>query len=67
MKKPHKEKDKVYIVRKYIKATDVKQALRKESATPVHDVYVSDDWGKEHLSYAIGFDNGVDQDEELED
>lgn len=58
------EKPKMYVVRKYIKATDVRQALRKEPKTPVHDCWVSDDWGKENLASAIGFDNGIIPDDE---
>ena len=66
MKKPHKEKDKVYIVRKYIKAVNLKQALKLEPKTEIHDAFIDSDWREVHLADSIGFDNGVDQDEELE-
>ena len=66
MKKSIK-KPKMYIVRKYIKATNVKQALRKEPATPVHDLWIDSEWKDKQLADAIGFDDGVDQEEELED
>lgn len=58
------EKDKLYIVRKYIKAVDVKQALRKEPKTAVHDLFVKDDWAEKHLPEAIGFDDGMTEEEE---
>lgn len=48
----------MYIIRKYVKATDVKQALRKEPNTPVHDLWIDNDWQKDHLASAIGFDDG---------
>lgn len=67
MKRKSTERPKMYIVRKYIKATDVKQALRKEPTTSVHDCWVDESWKEKSLAEAIGFDNGVDQDEELED
>lgn len=60
------EKPKMYIVRKYIKAVDVKQALRKEPKTPVHDLWISEDWSKEHLPEAIGFQDGTEYDEDEE-
>lgn len=55
MKKPFKEKPKMYIVRKYIKAKDLKQALRLEPKTAVHDCWIDNDWRPEHLASAIGF------------
>lgn len=61
-----KEKPKMYVVRKYIKATDVKQALRKEPKTPVHDLWIDNEWRDRELSSAIGFDNGVTEQEEYE-
>lgn len=64
--KRSKEKPKMYIVRKYIKATDVKQALRKEPTTPVHDLYIDSDWQKESLAEAIGFDDGLREEEDEE-
>lgn len=58
------EKEKMYVVRKYIKAIDVKQALRKEPKTAVHDLMVESNWSKEHLPEAIGFEVDVEEEEE---
>jgi hypothetical protein len=52
-----KEKPKMYIVRKYTKATSAAQAIRKDKSTPVHDVWVDDSWKTDHLASAIGFDD----------
>lgn len=62
----NKEKEKLYIVRKYIKAKDVKSALRKEPKTAVHDLWIDEEWRNQHLASAIGFevDFPVDEDEE---
>lgn len=61
-----KEKPKMYVVRKYIKATDVKQALRKEPTTAVHDLWIDNDWRDKELASAIGFDDGVREEEDEE-
>lgn len=50
-----KEKPKLYVVRKYIKATSAAQAIRKDKATPVHDVWCDEGWKEKHLADAIGF------------
>lgn len=60
------EKPKMYLVRKYIKAVDVKQALRKEPKTPVHDLMIEKNWSEKHLPDAIGFENGEEYDEDEE-
>ncbi len=67
MAKRTTEKPKMYIVRKYIKAVNLKQAIREEPKTELHDCVVDSDWKESHLPEAIGFDNGIDQEEELED
>ena len=54
----------MYVIRKYVKAVSVKQALRKEPTTAVHDVWISEDWSKEHLAHAIGFDDGMTEEED---
>jgi hypothetical protein len=51
-----KEKPKLYVVRKYIKALNVKQALRKEPTTEVHDLWIDNEWRDKELPSAIGFD-----------
>jgi hypothetical protein len=58
-----KEKPKMYIVKKYIKAISASQAIRKDRNTPVHDVWVDDEWSKKELAGAIGFDNGIQPEE----
>lgn len=63
MKKPA-EKPKVYIVRKYIKAVDLKHALKLEPTTPVHDCFIDNEWRTEHLASAIGFELNVPEQEE---
>lgn len=65
MKKSFKEKPKMYIVRKYIKAVNLKQAIRNEPKTEIHDCWIDNEWRDKELAGAIGFDNGIDQDEEL--
>lgn len=39
---------KQFIVRKYIMAESASQAIRLEKKTPVHDVWVDEDWKKEN-------------------
>lgn len=55
MNKKRVEKPKMYIVRKYIKAKDLKQAIRLEPKTPIHDCWIDNDWKEQHLADAIGF------------
>ena len=55
MKKP---KPKMFIVRKYIKANDAASAIKLDKTTPVHDVWVDDNWKDKHLADAIGFHSG---------
>jgi hypothetical protein len=54
MKKPT-ERPKMYVVRKYIKATNATQAILKDKTTKVHDVYIDAEWQSRHLPSAIGF------------
>lgn len=54
-----KEKHKMYVVRKYIKATNIKQALRLEPKTDVHDCWIDEKWSDRELAGAIGFDDGI--------
>lgn len=55
MKKPNK--DKLFVVKKYIKAKSAAEAIRKDKTTPVDDVWVDEDWKKTNtnLPDAIGF------------
>ena len=50
-----KEKEKMYVVKKYIKALSASSAIRLDKTTPVHDVWVDEDWKKNSLAGAIGF------------
>lgn len=58
MKKNLLCKPKLFIVRKYIKALSAKEAIKKDKATPVDEVWVDDEWKKNQqygLADAIGF------------
>jgi len=51
-------KDKMFILRKYVKAENAAQAIRREKKIPVHDVWIDDEWRKnqkDNLADAIGF------------
>ena len=53
-----KKTEQMYVVRKYVMATSVVDACKRESKSPVHEVFVDDDWKKkqmEQLPSAIGF------------
>lgn len=54
-----KTEQKMYVVRKYIMADSVAQALRKDNKTKPHEVFVDDEWKKgqsNSLASAIGFE-----------
>lgn len=62
-----KKADKMFIVRKYVMADSVSQALKKEKTTAVHEVYVDDEWRKnkkDNLAQAIGFMANFPKEEE---
>jgi hypothetical protein len=51
-------KDKLYVIKKYVKAPSAAMAIRREKALPVDDCWVDDDWrknDKDNLADAIGF------------
>lgn len=53
-----KEKPKLFVVRKYIKARTAAEAIRKDRTTDVSEVWVDDEWKKgaaTELASAIGF------------
>lgn len=50
MKKPKK----LYIVRKYIMANSVQDAIRKDKKEPVDDCWLDDDF-KKQLASSVGF------------
>jgi hypothetical protein len=53
-----KQKDKLYIVRKYIKAKNALDAIKKENDHAVDDVWLDEDWKKgcgEQFTNAVGF------------
>lgn len=61
MSRPPKEL-KLYVVRKYIKASSAKEALKLDPTSPVDDIYVDEAWrqaslNKEESSNEIGFKN----------
>ena len=49
-----KKQQKLYIVRKYIMATSVKDAIKKDRTEQVDDCWLDDDY-KKQLTSAIGF------------
>lgn len=58
MVKTIKNKEKLYIVRKYIMAKSAAEAIKKERRIIPDDVWVSDEWIKENksdLTSAIGY------------
>ena len=60
-------KDKLFVVKKYIMAKNASEAIRKDKTTPVDDVWVDEDFKKksmENLASAIGF-NVKRDDEDL--
>ncbi len=54
-KNKKKSTDKMFVVRKYVKADSVEAAIKKEKTVPIHEVFIDEDWQKKHLSEAIGF------------
>lgn len=62
-----KEKPKLYVVRKYIRATSAGSAIRKDKTTPVHDVWVEESWKDKSLADAIGFHETEEEWEEVPD
>ena len=40
------KENKLYVIRKVLMAKDVKDALRKDSKTPVSEIFIDDDWAK---------------------
>lgn len=59
-------KDKLYVIRKYVKAKSVQAALRKEKACDVHEVFVDDKWKDHQLADAIGFEYDPPEEEDDE-
>jgi len=47
----------MYVVRKYVKAVSVIEAIKKEKGTPVHDVFIEEKWQDRELAGAMGFDD----------
>lgn len=51
----------MYVVRKYVKASSVAEAIRLEKSIKPHEVFVDESWQKTMLADAIGFKNTHDQ------
>lgn len=49
--------EKMFIVRKYIKATSAKEALEKERNTEADDCWVDEKWQQEHIVRGFGDKN----------
>lgn len=57
-----KDNKKVFIIRKYVRATSAREAILLDKKTQVDDVYIDPDWQRkanEQLASCIGFDNGI--------
>ncbi len=48
-------KEKLYVIRKYIKARSAQHAISKDHATPVDDCWVDEEFKKNMLADAVGF------------
>jgi len=60
-------KQKLFVVRKYIMASSAHEALKKERRLRPDDVWVDEDWKKEHkeqLASCIGFTTDSERDYE---
>lgn len=55
----------MYIIKKYIMATNAIQAIKKDQTTAVHDCWVDDDWKTKNLAGAIGFTVDFPEPEEI--
>lgn len=55
--------DKLFIVRKFIKAESLSVALEKERSLPPDEIYLDADWKKQqkYPTNAIGFDADFDE------
>ena len=52
------QKPKMFIVRKYVMARSVQEALKLERSAPIHEVFIDDEWSKGNrteLASAIGY------------
>lgn len=53
-----KQKHKLFVIKKYVRALSAADAIRKEKKIAVDDCWVDDDWrkaNKDNLADAIGF------------
>ena len=65
-----KTKDKLFIVRKYVKAKSAVEAIRKEKKMPPDDVYIDEEWkagNRQQLAEAIGFEGARPSEDEDDD
>ena len=63
-----RQKEKLFIVRKYIMAKSCAEAIKKDKITPVDDCWIDDEWKKgshSELASAIGFVVQNETEEEL--
>jgi hypothetical protein len=63
VRKP-KARNKLFVIRKYVRATSAAEAIRMDKRTAVDDVWIDDTWKAENLPGAIGFE--VARNEECE-
>lgn len=49
IKQKPKQKEKLFVIRKYIKARSATEAIKKEKTHPVDDVWIDADWQKMNM------------------
>jgi len=57
-RKMNKQTNKMFIIRKYVMARSVQEAIKREKSAPIHEVFIDDEWSKGNrteLANAIGF------------
>ena len=48
-----KKEQKRYIIRKYVVATNIAQALKKEKDASIEEVFIDEDWVKENPNFGF--------------
>jgi hypothetical protein len=46
---------KLYVIRKYVMASSVVDAARREKQTSVHEIFVDEKWKEKNLASSVGF------------
>lgn len=56
--------NKLYVLRKYVLASTIKEAIAKDHATPVEDVWIDEKWKEnqsQQLTSCIGYETNTDE------